>query len=123
MTPREAVHDVLQDVDEEEEDEEEAGGAELRTGGDADDGEVAKEEGLHPQEIDAYWLQRQITRSYGDNIDADESQRLAELVFETLQVRGKTLQSADLRQLSTGVPWGLWGAFGLAKANPGVLKL
>lgn len=75
-----------QDVEEEEEDEEEHAGAELRTGGDADDGEVAKEEGLHPQEIDAYWLQRQITRAYGDTIDADESQRLAELVLETLQV-------------------------------------
>jgi hypothetical protein len=77
---------VSQDDDESDEDEETVGG-EVRTGRDVDDGEEAREEGLHPQEIDAYWLQRQITRAYGDAIDADESQRLAEEVFATLQVR------------------------------------
>ena len=53
-------------------------------------GEEAREEGLHPQEIDAYWLQRRIARAFSD-IDADTSQKLAEEVLATLQARASLL--------------------------------
>ncbi|KAK9842537.1 hypothetical protein WJX81_005041 [Elliptochloris bilobata] len=62
-----------------------AAGAEVRTGGDADGGAGARNDGLHPQEVDAYWLQRRIAQAYGD-IDAAASQALAEEVLERLQV-------------------------------------
>ena len=38
-----------------------------------------------PQEIDAYWLQRKISKAYGD-IDPNTAQRLAEDVFAALEV-------------------------------------
>lgn len=37
------------------------------------------------QEIDAYWLQRRISKSF-EGIEANESKKLAEEVFESLQV-------------------------------------
>jgi hypothetical protein len=42
--------------------------------------------GLKVQEIDAYWLQRRISTSLG-GMEAAASQRLAQEVFEALQVR------------------------------------
>lgn len=72
--------------DDEEEGEDELGrSGEVQTGRDVDAGEDEREEGLHPQEIDAYWLQRRIARAF-TNIDADASQKLAEEVLSTLQV-------------------------------------
>ncbi|CAL8467727.1 g7265 [Coccomyxa elongata] len=72
-------------VDDEEEGEDELGrSGEVQTGRDVDAGEDEREEGLHPQEIDAYWLQRRIARAF-TNIDADASQKLAEEVLSTLQ--------------------------------------
>jgi hypothetical protein len=41
--------------------------------------------GLKVQEIDAYWLQRRISTSLG-GMEAAASQRLAQEVFEALQV-------------------------------------
>lgn len=76
--------DALQD-EEDEGDDEPGRVGEVQTGRDADAGEDEREEGLHPQEIDAYWLQRRIARAFTD-IDADASQKLAEEVLTTLQV-------------------------------------
>ena len=42
------------------------------------------------QEIDAYWLQRRISKSFSD-IEADTSKKLAEEVFEALQVTSSFL--------------------------------
>ena len=59
------------------------------TGMKDDGGEAEEEEGLHPQDIDAYWLQRRIAKAYeetGNPIDADKSQELANDVFGILQV-------------------------------------
>ena len=55
-----------------------------------DGGEEEAEEGLHPQDIDAYWLQRRISKASeekGAPIDADKSQQLATDVFSILQVK------------------------------------
>jgi len=41
--------------------------------------------GLKVQEIDAYWLQRRISQSMA-NLDAGATQRLAQEVFDALQV-------------------------------------
>lgn len=73
--------------EEEEEGDDEPGGreGEVKTGRDVDMGDDEREEGLHPQEIDAYWLQRRIARAFTD-IDADAGQKLAEEVLDTLQV-------------------------------------
>ncbi len=72
--------------DEEDEGDDEPGRVdEVKTGRDVDAGEDEREEGLHPQEIDAYWLQRRIAQAFTD-IDADASQKLAEEVLVTLQV-------------------------------------
>jgi hypothetical protein len=46
--------------------------------------------GLKVQEIDAYWLQRRISTSLG-GMEAAASQRLAQEVFEALQVRLNSL--------------------------------
>ncbi len=52
------------------------------------DGEVAEADegaGLKPQDIDAYWLQREIGKAFGSQ-DAAQSQRLANEVFAILKV-------------------------------------
>lgn len=62
----------------------------VTTGMKDDGGEEEAEEGLHPQDIDAYWLQRRISKANeekGTPIDADRSQELAAEVFRILQVR------------------------------------
>lgn len=71
---------------EEGEGEEVGGTGEVRTGADAAAGEEAREEGLHPQDIDGYWLQRQIANAYQGALDADAAQKLAEKVFAVLEV-------------------------------------
>jgi len=68
----------------------------VRTGADVEAGEDARDEGLHPQEVDAYWLQRRVAAAFGD-IDADTSQRLAEEVLSTLQVGCLPSVSSGLR--------------------------
>lgn len=39
-----------------------------------------------PQEIDAYWLQRRVSKAFGD-IDPNAAQKLAEEAFAALEVR------------------------------------
>ncbi len=56
--------------------------ADLRTAMDVEAGEEARDDGLKVQEIDAYWLQRRIAKAFGDTIDANKSQELAEQVRE-----------------------------------------
>lgn len=54
-----------------------------------DDGEDLEDKDLlHPQEIDAHWLQRRIAESYreaGSPIDPGQSQNLANDFFDILQ--------------------------------------
>ena len=75
----------------EEEDADEGGvdaSGKVMTGMKDDEGEGEEEEGLHPQDIDAYWLQRRLAKAYeetGNPIDADKSQQLANDVFSILQ--------------------------------------
>ncbi|KAK9818381.1 hypothetical protein WJX72_011703 [[Myrmecia] bisecta] len=58
------------------------------SGMDVEAGEEAREEGVHVAEIDAYWLQRQIAKAFGEGkLDAAQAQTLAEEVFNTLQER------------------------------------
>ena len=60
------------------------------------------EEGLHPQDIDAYWLQRRVGKAFedaGTPIDADKSQELANEVFGILQVQ---LVQAEAQTLLLG---------------------
>ena len=83
---------MLSSVQEAEDDQEEGGvdaTGEVTTGMKDDGGEEELEEGLHPQDIDAYWLQRRISKACdekGTPIDADKSQQLATDVFRILQV-------------------------------------
>jgi len=81
------------EVDElvEEDEEEDEEGAEdtqanqdIRTGTDVDAGEEAADDGLKAIEIDAYWLQREISK-YMPGIDANAAQKLSEEVFTKLQ--------------------------------------
>lgn len=60
-------------------------GVDIRTNMDVDEGEEMLDTGLNAQEIDAYWLQRRISKEF-DDIDANASQKLAEEVFIALQV-------------------------------------
>lgn len=61
--------------------------------GDDDDG------GINVQDIDAYWLQREVAKAFGDAVKKDErlSQKLAEEVLSTLEVR-VALQLWNLNQ-------------------------
>lgn len=58
---------------------------EVRTGADVQTGEQSRDEGLKPADIDAYWLQRNITKAYG-SLDENEAVRKTEEVFNALQV-------------------------------------
>lgn len=58
---------------------------EVRTGADVAAGEQSRDEGLKPADIDAYWLQRNITKAYG-SLDENEAVRKTEEVFNALQV-------------------------------------
>jgi len=48
------------------------------------------------QEIDAYWLQRRISKAFGD-IDPNAAQKLAEDTFEALQVGGQRCAGQSMR--------------------------
>ncbi len=63
---------------------------EVRTGADVEAGEEARDEGLKPADIDAYWLQRNISKAYG-NLDENEAVKKAEEVFNALQVQSACL--------------------------------
>ena len=63
----------------------EAARDEVRTGRDIDAGEEALEQGLKPGEIDAFWLQRNISKAFG-TLDETEAVLKAEEVFQTLSV-------------------------------------
>ncbi|XP_031472990.1 DExH-box ATP-dependent RNA helicase DExH12 [Nymphaea colorata] len=63
------------------------GGMQMSHGID-DDELVEADEGLNVQDIDAYWLQRKISQAY-ENIDPQQSQKLAEEVLKILAEGGK----------------------------------
>lgn len=82
-----SAQDEEDDDDEPDADEEAAGAGGVRAGGaDVEAGEEAHDDGIPVQEIDAYWLQRRISRAFGD-IDPTAAQKLAEDTFAALQVR------------------------------------
>ena len=83
----------MQDSDGDEEGADDAAGKDdtemnidIRTSLDVDAGDESMVEGLSVQEVDAYWLQRWVTKAFG-TIDASASQKLAEEVFEAMQVK------------------------------------
>ncbi|KAL4451451.1 hypothetical protein ABPG75_007113 [Micractinium tetrahymenae] len=81
------LREIIDDEDDEEPEGEEEGGTGVRTGGmDVDAGEEAADDGIPVQEIDAYWLQRRISKAFGD-IDPNAAQKLAEDVFDALQLQ------------------------------------
>jgi pre-mRNA-splicing helicase BRR2 len=82
----------MQDDDDEEDEgadgEGDAAAGGVRTGGvDVDAGEEARDDGIPVQEIDAYWLQRRVSKAFGD-IDPNAAQKLAEDTYAALEVRG-----------------------------------
>lgn len=90
--------DMVPEDDEEEDDVMEAdgaGGMQMGGGIDDDEGHEAKEGmTLNVQDIDAYWLQRKISQAYDQQIDPQQSQRLAEEVL-------KILAEGDDREVET----------------------
>ncbi|KAL1543733.1 DExH-box ATP-dependent RNA helicase DExH12 [Salvia divinorum] len=84
--------------DEEEDDDvtEVDGSGAMQMGGIDDDEEHEAMEGmaLNVQDIDAYWLQRKISQAYDNNIDPQQSQKLAEEVL-------KILAEGDDREIET----------------------
>ena len=90
---------------------------EVRTGTDADAGEEARAEGLQPQEIDAYWLQRRVAGAF-PTVDAAGTQKMAEQVFSALQVGaclavgladGCWVLSCPRTWQLSGLPWLFFG--------------
>lgn len=78
----------MQDPDDEDLDDVDVAAAppgEVRTGADVEAGDPSRDEGLKPADIDAYWLQRNITKAYG-SLDENEAVRKTEEVFNALQV-------------------------------------
>lgn len=93
----------MQQLQEEEADEEDAAAeaaaeeqrqAEMEEAAEDDDKTI-----LHPQDIDAYWLQRRIAGAFTD-IDADWSQKLAEDVLIALAVSALATLPATLLEVS-----------------------
>lgn len=72
------------------------GSGAMQMGGIDDDDEQEAMEGmtLNVQDIDAYWLQRKISQAYDQNIDPQQSQKLAEEVL-------KILAEGDDREVET----------------------
>ncbi|KAL8109951.1 DExH-box ATP-dependent RNA helicase DExH12-like [Apium graveolens] len=90
--------DMVQDDEEDEDDLAEGhGSGAMQMGGGIDDDEgVEANEGmtLNVQDIDAYWLQRKISQAYEQQIDPQQSQKLAEEVL-------KILAEGDDREVET----------------------
>ncbi|CDP11345.1 unnamed protein product [Coffea canephora] len=89
------VYDLVQEDEEEEDDgvyvnncTNGAGAMWMGRGIDDDDDEMQdardEEMALNVRDIDAYWLQRKISEAYGDQIDAQQCQKLAEEILEIL---------------------------------------
>lgn len=94
---------------------------EVRAATDADAGEVERAEGIPPQDIDAFWLQRRVASAF-PSIDAAGSQALAEQVFEALQVG--ILCPCAIGMAEAGGDGGIDGWFpllGLAAESPLVM--
>ncbi|CAI9118155.1 OLC1v1019682C1 [Oldenlandia corymbosa var. corymbosa] len=91
-------YDQVQEDEEEEDDGLDADGRGAMQMGGIDDDEMldANNEGmtLNVQDIDAYWLQRKISQAYGQQIDPQQSQQLAEEVL-------KILAEGDDREVET----------------------
>ncbi|KVH95384.1 AAA+ ATPase domain-containing protein, partial [Cynara cardunculus var. scolymus] len=82
--------DIVQEDDEEEEDDvlDRGGNNGMQMGGGVDDDDLHEaNEGmtLNVQDIDAYWLQRKISQAYEQQIDPQQSQKLAEEVLKILE--------------------------------------
>ncbi|KAH6825443.1 U5 small nuclear ribonucleoprotein helicase [Perilla frutescens var. hirtella] len=89
--------DMVPEDEEDEDDLTEVGGSgAMQMGGIDDDEEQEAMEGmtLNVQDIDAYWLQRKISHAYDQNIDPQQSQKLAEEVL-------KILAEGDDREVET----------------------
>lgn len=91
--------DIVQEDDDEEEDDvlDRDGNNAMQMGGgmDDDDSQEANEGmTLNVQDIDAYWLQRKISQAYEQQIDPQQSQKLAEEVL-------KILEEGDDREVET----------------------
>ncbi|KAK4376103.1 hypothetical protein RND71_006780 [Anisodus tanguticus] len=90
--------DVVPDDEEEDDDVMEASGSgAMQMGSGIDDDEMQEaDEGmaLNVQDIDAYWLQRKISQAYEQQIDPQQSQKLAEEVL-------KILAEGDDREVET----------------------
>ncbi|KAH6788226.1 U5 small nuclear ribonucleoprotein helicase [Perilla frutescens var. hirtella] len=89
--------DMVPEDEEDEDDLTEVGGSgAMQMGGIDDDEEQEAMEGmtLNVQDIDAYWLQRKISQAYDQNIDPQQSQKLAEEVL-------KILAEGDDREVET----------------------
>jgi pre-mRNA-splicing helicase BRR2 len=54
---------------------------------------------LDVREIDAYWLQRQISRAFEGTLDADQNQKLSEEVYEMLS----SAQAKSFREVYSSV--------------------
>lgn len=84
----ESDYDMVQEDEDEEDDGLDASGAgAMQMGGGIDDDEMQDgNEGmnLNVQDIDAYWLQRKISQAYEQQIDPQQSQKLAEEVLKIL---------------------------------------
>lgn len=105
--------ELVPDDEEEDEDLAEAGGpGAMQMGGGIDDDDMQDaDEGmnLNVQDIDAYWLQRKISQAYEQQIDAQQSQKLAEEVL-------KILAEGDDREVETKLLMHLdFEKFGLIK--------
>ncbi|KAJ9550083.1 hypothetical protein OSB04_022626 [Centaurea solstitialis] len=82
--------DIVQEDDEEEEDDvlDRNGNNAMQMGGGVDDDDSHEaNEGmtLNVQDVDAYWLQRKISQAYEQQIDPQQSQKLAEEVLKILE--------------------------------------
>ncbi|XP_076912670.1 DExH-box ATP-dependent RNA helicase DExH12-like [Bidens hawaiensis] len=90
--------DIVQDYEEEEDDVLDRGGSNaMQMGGgldDEDSQEANDGKPLNVQDIDAYWLQRNISQAYEQQIDPQQSQKVAE---EVLQI----LEEGDDREVET----------------------
>ncbi|XP_027106928.1 DExH-box ATP-dependent RNA helicase DExH12-like [Coffea arabica] len=89
-------YDLVQEDEEDEDDGLDANAGAMQMGGIDDDEMQDANEGmtLNVQDIDAYWLQRKISQAYDQQIDPQQSQKLAEEVL-------KILAEGDDREVET----------------------
>ncbi|XP_019185003.1 PREDICTED: DExH-box ATP-dependent RNA helicase DExH12-like [Ipomoea nil] len=101
--------DMVPEDEEEDDGLEENGAGAMQMGGGIDDDEMLEaDEGmaLNVQDIDAYWLQRKISQAYEQQIDPQQSQKVAEDVLKILaegddrEVENKLLLHLDYERFS-----------------------